>query len=147
MGKKLEHLPAHTKREIEKIQMLVAPLIKKSSIYMLLSIPMIVFSLLNLAVIVFRIPTESFLTLVVFSLIGALGFALFKEALHQNKKIQKASIDYIKERIKKSSLVPENSKDMYIEKIQKDPINAFQVFSVFLNQEQRIKKLDEESYN
>ena len=84
----------------------VKPLVKKSSTYAILSIPLILFSLTNLFILLINhgFNRDMWLTLLVFAILAAIGMAFSKESKSLQKEIQQKSNHYIIERIKKSSL-------------------------------------------
>ena len=137
---KTDHVSSYTKKEFEKMQSRISPLVKKSTIFTVASISLISISFINLYYLLFGHVSNMVLT-VVFSILGAVGMALYKEVKFQNKEIYNTSINYIKERIMKSEIVPDYTRDRFIEKVSSEPMNAFQTFSEFLNQEERMKKL------
>ncbi|MEB1807108.1 MAG: YwnF family protein, partial [Bacillaceae bacterium] len=135
-----DHVSSYTKKEFEKMQSRISPLVKKSTIFTVASISLISISFINLYYLLFGHVSNMVLT-VVFSILGAVGMALYKEVKFQNKEIYNTSINYIKERIMKSEIVPDYTRDRFIEKVSSEPMNAFQTFSEFLHQEERMKKL------
>ncbi|WP_216829798.1 DUF5392 family protein [Alkalihalobacterium elongatum] len=137
---RMDDVSSYSKREFEKLQHKIAPLVKKSTVFSIISITMISFSLINLYHLLFGDINNIVFTFI-FSLLGAVGVALYKEVKFQNKEIYKTSIEYINDKIQKSEVVPEYSKEKFIEKVRVEPMNAFQVFSDFLSQEERIKKM------
>ncbi|SDZ20302.1 hypothetical protein SAMN05421736_107181 [Evansella caseinilytica] len=134
-------------KELENIQQRIAPLLKKSSIFVLTSIPLITFSLINLYLLLFQIGINQELVIVAvaMSLVGAIGFALFKESMHHNKEIHKVSYEYISERISKSDILPELSKGKYLERIHHDPKRALNIFYDFLQHEEKTKNSKNDS--
>lgn len=137
---KMDHVSSYTKKEFENMQRRIAPLVKKSTIFTVASISLISISFFNLYYLLFGHVNNMVLTLV-FSVVGAVGIALYKEVKFQNKEIYNTSINYIKERMMKSEIVPDYTRDKFIEKVKTEPMNAFQTFSDFLHQEERIKKM------
>ncbi|MBU8906670.1 DUF5392 family protein [Desertibacillus haloalkaliphilus] len=137
----INKFPRYTRNELEKIQKLIAPAVKKSTIFIFLSMSMISFSIINLYYLIFGTGTSGLTIFVLlFSLLGALGVALYKESLHKNKEIQQLSREYIIDRITKSEHLPDDAKDKYVAKIQADPKTTFEVFFQSLDQEERMKK-------
>ncbi|MDE5414395.1 DUF5392 family protein [Alkalihalobacterium chitinilyticum] len=137
---KMDHVSSYTKKEFEKMQRRISPLVKKSTIFTVASISLISISFINLYYLLFGHVSNMVLT-VVFSVLGAVGMALYKEVKFQNKEIYNTSINYIKERIMKSEIVPDYTRDRFIEKVVSEPMNAFHTFSDFLHQEERMKKM------
>ncbi|WP_096199560.1 DUF5392 family protein [Bacillus sp. FJAT-45350] len=140
---KLDGLSTYIRKEIEKIQSTIAPLMKKSMLLTFVSISMLSVAIVNLFILIFGSVNSQTVMIVAFSLLGAIGMALYKETVHQNKEIQKKSIEYIKERIKGSKSVPEETKDQYIEKVTREPMIALQTFCEFLSKEERIKRMED----
>ncbi len=123
----------------------VKPLVKKSSTYTLLSIPLTLFSLTNLSIIFFSngFNREMWGMILLFSAFAAIGMALFKESKTLQKEIQKKTNHYIIERITKSSIVPDFKKNECIKTIKSQPILGFNTFINFLEEERRLSKLNE----
>ncbi|WP_096187890.1 DUF5392 family protein [Evansella halocellulosilytica] len=140
---KLDHLSSYTKKEVEKLQTDLAPLVKRSAILTFISFSMLSIAIVNLFLFIFGMGNNDFVIIFAFSLLGALGMALYKETIYKNKEIQTTSIEYIKKRMVKSTLVPEDTKDQYIEKVNKDPMTAFQTFCDFLSKEERIRRVED----
>ncbi|MFP3393676.1 DUF5392 family protein, partial [Brevibacillus sp. SIMBA_076] len=79
---KLEHaeqLPGFIKKEIQKIQIAIAPLMKKSIIYRFLAFPLAAFSLFHLASLLIQAPSGrgALVSAGIFALLAALGLAFF----------------------------------------------------------------------
>ncbi|MFV8829962.1 DUF5392 family protein [Alkalihalobacterium sp. APHAB7] len=64
-----------------------------------------------------------------------------KEFEKMHKEIYNTSINYIKERMMKSEIVPDYTRDRFIEKVSSEPMNGLQTFSDFLHQEERMEKM------
>ena len=139
---KHDKFSSYTKIELEKLQALIQPLAKKSGIYRIIAVLMLSFSVVNLYQLTFGQANNSIM-LGLFCLLAAVGMALYKEAIYQNKVIQNTSLAYIKERMKRSELLPSVTKDHYMEQIDTAPTYAFQTFFEFLNKEERMKKINE----
>ncbi|MED3646850.1 YwnF family protein [Halalkalibacterium halodurans] len=146
MLRKQDKMTLHVKKEFERMQLQLAPIIRKSTIYSFISIPLLSFALFNLFLFLFNgeLPIQDFtIAIAIFCLMGAFGLALFKESMHKNKEFIDSSITYIKDRIATSSYVPDQAKERYLHDIKEDPRQVFWVFQQFLEQEERIKRLDE----
>ncbi|WP_062048378.1 DUF5392 family protein [Bacillus sp. JCM 19034] len=140
-----EKYSTYISKELVKIQSEVKPFIRKSSIYTFISIPLITFSTLYLGIIFFQLGIRQELLLVVLlaAIAGSLGLALFKESMHINKETVSKSIEYMSNRILKSSLISESSKDRYLDQLHSDPVRGLNTFCQFLEQEERVKKMEE----
>ncbi|UTR14758.1 YwnF family protein [Salipaludibacillus sp. LMS25] len=141
----LDHTTSqYVKTEFEKIQAALAPYIKKSSMYTLISVPILTFSLINLfALSVNRgISDETMPLIIVFGVAGAFGLALFKESMYQSKEIYIKSFNYITNRIKKNDELPDAIKDRYLRRLQTEPANTMMIYYEFLQQEERLKKME-----
>ncbi|WP_078596051.1 DUF5392 family protein [Evansella clarkii] len=140
-----ENYPVYIRKELENMQASIKPLIKKALIYGFISIPLFGIAVFNLYYIIFDASvTENITTLLIlFSVIGALGLALFKESRLKNKEAQESSLKYIRDRMAKSEVVHEDLKEGYLRKLKAEPFNQFNLFSEFLAQEERIRRLNE----
>ncbi|UOQ92355.1 YwnF family protein [Halobacillus shinanisalinarum] len=116
-------MPNFVNRELKQIQELILPTMKKVSKYTLGSFLLIAISVINLFSLVFIVPSHmsSMFTIGFYALIGAVGMALYKEARLQRKEMKKRSTDYIIERIQKSHLISDQSKEEYISQIKDNP--------------------------
>lgn len=132
------------KKEMEKIQAKIAPLLKKNLIFTFISLPLIVFSLFNLYLLLFHSTNRSEITLpiILFALSAAIGMALMKETKYNNKEIQSRSFAYIEKRIKSSKDINDYSKEHYLNRLYKQPFQSMEIFFEFLKQEERNKKMD-----
>lgn len=141
----LKQVPIYIQKEMDLIMKHVKPLVKKSSTYAFLSIPLILFSLTNLLVLFFNngFNREMWGMILLFAVFAAIGMALSKESKALQKEIQKKTNDSIIERIKKSSIVPDFKKNECINLIKSQPILGFNTFINFLEEERRLSKLDE----
>lgn len=137
-----DKFPSYTRMELEKLQALIQPLAKKSGIYRIVAVVILSFSLVNLYHLTFGNVSNNIL-LGAFCLFAAIGMALYKEAIYQNKIIQKTSLAYIKARMMQTKLLPPVTRDHYMEQIDTEPTYAFQTFFEFLNKEERMKKINE----
>ncbi|WP_338471977.1 DUF5392 family protein [Niallia sp. XMNu-256] len=138
-------VPRYIQKELDLITKHVKPLIKKSSTYAFLSIPLILFSLTNLFILFINngLNREMWVTILIFAAFAAIGMALSKESRTLKKEIQKKTNGYIIERIKKSVIVPEFKKSEFINLIKAQPILGFNTFINFLEEEKRLNKLDQ----
>ncbi|WP_188456283.1 DUF5392 family protein [Virgibacillus oceani] len=135
----MTNVPNFIKREMEKLQEVIAPLMKKVSKFTMWSFPLIAISIINLFFLLFVVPGErSLVALVIYAAIGAIGMALFKEAKAHKKEIRKISNDYIIERIQKSDIASEHRKNEYITLVKSQPVKAVYHFVSFLEEENRI---------
>ncbi len=135
----IANVPPFIQRELEKLNELITPLLRKSSKYGFWSLPLILISVFNLVTILFFIPDKQnmVLTIILYAVLGAFGMALSREAKHQRKKIQQISADYIIERIEKSEVASSSLKRKYIEMVKKSPVLAINYFVKFLEAENR----------
>lgn len=137
-------LPLYTKRELEKIQKTIAPYLKKSTLFSLLSIPLLSFAFASLYSLLFGQMVNPEMTIIIIvSFIGALGAAFFKESMHYNRSVFKTGFSLIRERIIKSDIASESVRKMYAEKLQQEPFNAMNIFIEFLAHEERQKRREE----
>ncbi|SFE96925.1 DUF5392 family protein [Alteribacillus iranensis] len=134
--------PTHVKKEFDHLQSKLAPFFKKSMIYGAVAAPMLFFSLFNLYFLTTSAPLtrETAIVIGLFALAGAFSMALIKESFHQNKEIQKTSIKYMEERIKKSTILEESAQRSYLNKIAANPTQTYHIFYEFLEHEQRMKQ-------
>ncbi len=142
MGISMTNLPQFILREIEKLEEVIAPFLKKASRYYLWSIPLIFVSLFNLVFLLLfdSNSLQSMLPAVlIYAVLGALGMALAKESKMQRKEIEKLSSDYIIKRMSKSEIVTENVKNEYIAMVKNKPSHALEYFIRFLQDENRAR--------
>lgn len=139
----MNSFPENIKKEIEQIQKLILPLAKKTSKYMFWTFPLIGIAVINLIVLLFFTPKDSnvYILLFVFAIIGAVGFALLKEAKINRKEIRNIGLRYIIERINKSSIMTDERKKHYIRIVNDKPILAMEHFVKFLQEEDRMKRM------
>src|SRR5699024_2253533 len=116
-------MPTFIERELEIIEELVKPKLKKSSIYMFISIPLLSISIINLffMLIITGYNQDMMIALGVYALLGAIGAALYKESRHVNKEIWQIGLDHIIQRIKSSQHVNDYTKDKYVNNIKAKP--------------------------
>jgi hypothetical protein len=133
----MNDMPNFVKREIERLEEIISPFLKKASKYALFSLPLISFSVINLFLLLFVTSEQKFTatTITIYAVIGAIGMALSKEAKIQQIEIQNISSDYIIERIKKSELASAHLKKQYIFLVKEEPSMAMQHFITFLKKE------------
>lgn len=129
------------KKEFEKMHEKIKPIYLRSLIYAIISAPLFSFSVVNMYYLLFNLEGNYTvgLPLTLFSLIAAFSVALFVEALHKNKEIKKASIEYVKDRIILSRYMDDDRKEDYLKKVESNPKDAFKTFVEFLIHEDRIK--------
>lgn len=132
------NVPRVFEKEIEQIQKIIGPLMKKTSRYSFSSIMLISFSAINLVPLLFTASwSEATMILIgVLSVLGAVGLALIKEVKHNKAEIQKLGNDYIRKRIEKSTAVAEDRKHRYLNKIKHQPKMGMVIFLDFLNEEE-----------
>ncbi|MFC4559019.1 DUF5392 family protein [Virgibacillus kekensis] len=133
----MENMPSFIERELETITELVKPRIKKSSKYMMIAIPLLGISIVNLFLL-FVTTGWSLDTMIapgIYALVGAIGAALFRESKLTNKEIRKIGMKHIIERINKSEHVDDDAKKKYIKNIKSQPKFGLQTFINFLTEE------------
>ncbi|SDL83461.1 DUF5392 family protein [Sediminibacillus halophilus] len=137
-----QNMPGYIQHEIEGVMSKAKSLIKKNTIFTLVSIPLIVFSVCNLFILLYRYGagTEMVYMLLLFALLGSIGIALYKEAKMIRKEIRKVSSEQIMERIEASDVVNDYQKRGFIETIKKQPVLAMSVFIQFLQEEKNRKE-------
>jgi nucleoid-associated protein YejK len=141
---KMPEMPNHVKKEIEKLQEILNPIMKKVAKYTMWTLPLVVFSIFNLVSLVFfsALNRDNFPMILFFAFTGAIGMAMYKEVRIQRKEIQKISAHYIIERIKQSEIATESHKKQYISLINKQPIGKMiNHFIQFLNEEENRRRL------
>ena len=133
----MTHLPPFVKREVEQLENIVSPLVKKVSKYSLFSFPLITVSIFNLFFLLFYIPDSQSMVFSIglYAVLGALGFALLKEVKTQRQEIQKMSTAYILERIHNSEIASDGRKQEYMKRIKERPRVAINLFVAFLIEE------------
>ncbi|TFJ91391.1 DUF5392 family protein [Lentibacillus salicampi] len=135
-------MPSFIERELEIIDELVKPKLKKSSKYMFVAIPLLSISIINLffMLIITGYNQDMLIALGIYALLGAIGAALYKESKHVHKEIQQIGMDHIIKRIKDSEHVNDYMKDQYITNVKAKPKFSMQTFFNFLSEENRRKK-------
>lgn len=139
-----KEMPTYITREIEQMQEKNSPLIKKVSKYAFWTMPLIWISLFNLGygLLFEQITQESFPTILLYAIVGAIGFSLYKEMKIHQKEIHKQSSIYIIERISKSEVATEYHKREYINLIKEQPSSrAINHFIQFLMEENQRKNM------
>lgn len=136
----MPEVPNYAKKEIEKLNEIIAPFMKKVSKYSFWSFPLIFISIINIIMLLMLRPNSQHMivTLFVYAGMGAFGMALSKEAKHQSKEIQKLSVDYMVKRIHQSVVAPPHVKKKYSELINEHPLKAMQYFIQFLQEEEKV---------
>lgn len=137
-----KQMPNYVEREMEIIMEHVKPLLKKSSRYSFIAVPVTMVSLINLFfVLVYNgVNKEVMGSLIVFSVLAAVGIALYKESKIVQKEIQQKTNTYIIERIKKSEYVLDHQKREFIKLVNEKPILGFNTFVNFLEEENKRKE-------
>jgi hypothetical protein len=139
MNLPMTEMPSFVKKEIDKLNDTIYPVMKKVSKYSFWAFPLITFSLINLFFMLVVMPeTRTTIAVILYAVMGAFGFALSKEAKHQRKEILKASEAFIVKRIKKSDVVADAVKDRYIQHVKQQPTFAMNHFIKFLEEENRL---------
>ncbi|MFA9558322.1 DUF5392 family protein [Evansella sp. AB-rgal1] len=132
------------KKEFEELNALLKPFVRKSLLYGIISAPLLSVSIVNLfyLLLIFSAEYSILIPGVIFSITGALGVALFKEALHQNKEARKMTMTYIKARITNSKHVNYHSKADYLMKLEQNKKDFLHIFIQFLKYEDRMKDIN-----
>ncbi|WP_047980299.1 DUF5392 family protein [Ornithinibacillus contaminans] len=139
MNLPITDMPNSIKKEVDKLNEALSPFIKKVSKYSFWSFPLIVFSLINLVLMLVIMPeTKSTVALILYAILGAFGFALSKEAKLQRRELVKVSEALIVKRISKSDIVTDTTKERYIKSIKAQPALSMNHFIRFLEEENRI---------
>ncbi|GAB4073848.1 hypothetical protein GCM10028778_13510 [Barrientosiimonas marina] len=137
-----KNMPQFIEKELEAIDELVKPQLNKSTKYMMIAIPFLIISIINLFImlVITGYQSDMLLSLGIYALLGAIGAALFKESRHVNKEIRQIGMDHIIQRIKSSELVNDYMKDQYINEIKAKPRSSLQTFFNFLSDEHQRQK-------
>lgn len=141
---KMPDMPNHVKKEIEKLQDILNPFMKKVAKYSMWTLPLVVFSFFNLLNLIYfgALNRDNLPMILFFAFTGAVGMALYKEVRIQRKEIQKISANYMIERIKKSEIATESHKNQYIALVKEQPIGKMMNhFIMFLNEEENRRRL------
>ncbi|KGA96430.1 hypothetical protein AJ85_21040 [Alkalihalobacillus alcalophilus ATCC 27647 = CGMCC 1.3604] len=133
----IRQAPEFIQKEIQEIQEHIAPMLKKSLGFSFVSFPLIGFSIINIFFLVAIVPDTApkMIPIVLYAILGALGFALLKESSIKTKEVHRTGIAYMKNRIEKSSNVMEDVKKRYIRSLEEEPQQAINVFCEFLTYE------------
>ncbi|ALC90886.1 hypothetical protein AM500_14665 [Bacillus sp. FJAT-18017] len=144
MNQFFNSIPRYYKKELEKIETIVQPLLKTATRYSLISVMLLVFSGINLIPLVLFAPRseETFIAITIYALMAAVGAALRKEVKFKRVEILNKSIDYMVRRIEKSALVPEDTKSRFIKEIKEQPKMGMNVFLHFLKEEENWGQLN-----
>ncbi|UFT99058.1 YwnF family protein [Radiobacillus kanasensis] len=136
-----QRMPQYIQREMEAISEKIRPLMKKSSIYTSISFPLIIVSLLNAFIMLFTngIGNGLNISLIILALMAAIGMALSKESKVLRKEIQKQSNQHIVKRIEQSDVVPESTKQKFIQMVKQQPVLGFRTFVTFLEEEEKVR--------
>lgn len=139
-----KQMPNYVEREMEIITDHVKPLLKKSSMYSFIAVPITMVSLINLffTLVYNGVNKEAMGTLIVLSVLAAVGIALFKESKFLQKEIQTKTNNYIIDRINKSEYVLDYQKREFIKLVNEKPILGFNTFVNFLEEENKRKGLE-----
>ncbi|MFC4321179.1 DUF5392 family protein [Litchfieldia salsa] len=137
-----DNVPDYAQEELEQIKQCVSPLMKKSSVYMFISMFLLMISLTNLYFLVFYAPSSDQTLFMIFALavFGAFGMALVKETRFFNIEIKRIANQYINERINRSDYLTDGRKKEYIRWVDEQPFIALNTFIDFLNEEENKKK-------
>jgi hypothetical protein len=139
-----KEMPTYITKEIEQMQKKISPLMKKVSKYAFWTMPFIWISLFNLGYVLFfgQITRESLPIILIYAVLGAIGFSLNKEMKIHQKEIHKQSSIYIIERISNSEVATEYHKREYINRIKEQPSSrAIHHFIQFLMEENQRKNM------
>lgn len=137
-----KYMPSFIEKEIKNITDTVKPQLKRSTRYTLFAVPLIAFSTINLILLLISggWNLDNMLILSIYSLVAAVGFALFKESKHAKKEMRQIGMKHIIERIHKSEHVNEHSKEEYINTVKSQPKFSLQTFLNFLKEEDERKQ-------
>ncbi|MCM3584577.1 YwnF family protein [Mesobacillus maritimus] len=144
MNLTMKEMPLHVKKELEKLERIISPAMKKMTKYSLWTFPLLGVSIFNLvSLIFFGALNRDTLPLVLFlAIIGAIGMALYKEIKMQRKELQKISAEFMITRIQNSEVANDYHKKMYIELIKAQSIGKMMnSFIQFLNEEENRKRM------
>jgi nucleoid-associated protein YejK len=141
---KIPDMPNHVKKEVERLQEILNPIMKKVAKYTMWTLPLVVFSLFNLLSLLFfgALNRDNLPMILFFALTGAVGMALYKEVRIQRNEIKKISAKYIIERIRTSEVATESHKNQYIALVKNQPLGKMiNHFIMFLNEEENRRRL------
>ncbi|KMK76908.1 YwnF family protein [Alkalihalobacillus pseudalcaliphilus] len=133
----IRQAPEFIQREIQLIQEHIAPMLKKSLGFSFISFPLIGFSIINIFFLVAIVPDTApkMIPIIIYAILGALGFALLKESSIKNKEVHRTGIAFMKKRIETSTDVIDDVKKRYIKSLEQKPQQAINVFCEFLTYE------------
>lgn len=134
------NFPPFVVKEMEKLESVIQPYIIKAARYSFWSLPLIFLSFFNLFFLLVILPERNNTAIVLYGLIGAIGFALSKEAKHYQNEVIKRSSTYMIDRIKASEIVPSAIKDKYTNLIQEHSSRSYRFFIAFLEEEHRLRR-------
>ncbi|WP_053362973.1 YwnF family protein [Bacillus sp. FJAT-27251] len=140
----MSEMPGYIKRELDQLQEVIGPYMKKISKYSIWTLPLLLVSAFNLIFMIFTgdINGENALAIGLFALMGAIGAALFKEVRIQQKELRKKSANYMIDRIKNSEIANDFHKKQYIQQIKNEPASkTINLFINFLIEENNRKRL------
>ncbi|TQS74185.1 hypothetical protein DX933_12725 [Ornithinibacillus gellani] len=135
-------MPNYAKKELLKLEEVMAPFMKRASKYRMWSLPLVAISFINLIILLFVMPEKHIPMILVYGVIGAFGLALSKEAKYQQKEMLKRSADYITNRIMKSDMVSVSFKKRYVSLVKEQPFLMMNHFTSFLEKEEEEKEHD-----
>jgi hypothetical protein len=137
-------MPNYIKGELEQLQEVIGPYMKKISKYSIWTLPLLLVSSFNLIFMVITggLNRENVIAIGLFALMGAVGAALFKEVRIQQKELHKRSAIYMIDRIEKSEIANDYNKNQYIKLIKNQPASkTINHFINFLIEENNRKRL------
>lgn len=139
--------PLYIKREFEKLNMRLVPLMRKTIFLGAFSVPLITFSFIGLyfLFVMTSFSSDMAIGIGVFALAGAFGMALFRESLHKGKEMRHTSLVYMKERVANSERLPEETKLRYVKQLQMYPAKSYETFVRFLQHEEHIRQREASS--
>ncbi|MBP3039408.1 DUF5392 family protein [Bacillaceae bacterium Marseille-Q3522] len=140
--KSVKKLPEFIQVEIDNLQKQVSPLLKRNFSFTLIAALLVSSSLVNLFFMLFieKAGFDQALILGLFAILGAAGFAFFKESRVVKKAILIRSQQYILKRIHNSSVLPETRKNNYVKWIKAQPFSSMNLFFEFLKEEEQRKQ-------
>ncbi|MFC4388707.1 DUF5392 family protein [Gracilibacillus marinus] len=136
-------IPTFMRTELEKLFTKIGPLMKKNTKYMMFATPLILISVFNLVYFLFfeGLSNEIMTVTLIYALLAAIGFALYKESKRIKKQIKKLELEHIVKRIEKSDVMNEYKKKDYISLIMNQPRLGLQTFMNFLTEEEQRKQM------
>jgi uncharacterized membrane protein YqjE len=142
MNFNMTNVPRFMTRELEKMKEYLTPLLKKNVKLSFTSRILIAISVMNFIFIFVsgQWNNTSTVTLIIYAVLGAVGFALSKESKFINKEIIKKTEEYVVNRISKSRFLSDVKKTRFQKAVKEQPINAMNVFVEFMNEEEQAKK-------